>query len=146
MMTDFTPLAALAGGALIGFSAVGLLLFSGRIAGITGLLRRVLPGQDNARPFEAGAFIAGMLAAPLAYRARNRKRCGAKRQWQRGADGCRGVALRFRFGGREWVHERPWGVRAVASVAALDRRHGRLHGGGHGNGVCHAAWAGRGLR
>ena len=66
MMTDFTPLAALAGGALIGFSAVGRLLFSGRIAGITGLLRRVLPGQDNARPFEAGAFIAGMLAAPLA--------------------------------------------------------------------------------
>lgn len=38
MMTDFTPLPALAGGILIGLSAVLLLLASGRVAGVSGIL------------------------------------------------------------------------------------------------------------
>ncbi len=42
MVTDFTPLQSLAGGALIGASAVGLMLISGRIAGIAGIIRRAL--------------------------------------------------------------------------------------------------------
>nr|MCU0974293.1 YeeE/YedE family protein [Burkholderiales bacterium] len=38
MTTEFTPLASLVGGALIGAAAVGLMLVSGRIAGIAGIV------------------------------------------------------------------------------------------------------------
>jgi uncharacterized membrane protein YedE/YeeE len=41
-MHNFTPLPALAGGALIGLSAAALLLFNGRIAGITGIVGGLL--------------------------------------------------------------------------------------------------------
>ena len=37
-ITEFTPLASTLGGALIGISAVMLMLFNGRIAGISGIL------------------------------------------------------------------------------------------------------------
>lgn len=37
-MTEFTPWSALAGGALIGLSAVFLLWFNGKVAGISGIL------------------------------------------------------------------------------------------------------------
>ncbi len=67
MTTEFTPFAALAGGALIGLSAVGLMLVSGRIAGIAGIVRRALLPDPNARPVEALAFIAGLVLAPGAY-------------------------------------------------------------------------------
>jgi uncharacterized membrane protein YedE/YeeE len=67
MVTEFTPLASLLGGALIGLSAAGLMLFSGRIAGIAGIIRRaILPG-DGSRPLEALAFIAGLMAASGVY-------------------------------------------------------------------------------
>jgi uncharacterized membrane protein YedE/YeeE len=69
MTTEFTPLASLAGGALIGASAVGLMLVSGRIAGIAGIVRRALLPGAQARPFEAWAFIAGLIAAPLVWAA-----------------------------------------------------------------------------
>ena len=36
-MTSFTPLSALAGGALIGLAAVLLMVFNGRIAGVSGI-------------------------------------------------------------------------------------------------------------
>jgi uncharacterized membrane protein YedE/YeeE len=39
-ITEFTPLASTIGGALIGVSAVMLMLFNGRIAGISGILGR----------------------------------------------------------------------------------------------------------
>jgi uncharacterized membrane protein YedE/YeeE len=41
-MTNFTPFASLAGGLLIGLAAALLLLFDGRIAGISGVLAGVL--------------------------------------------------------------------------------------------------------
>jgi len=65
--TDFTPLASLAGGALIGASAVGLLLVSGRIAGVSGILRRALMPSARSRPLEAAGFILGLVAAPAAW-------------------------------------------------------------------------------
>lgn len=65
--TDFTPWTSLAGGALIGASAVLLLLVSGRIAGISGIVRRVLPPYGANAPLEAAAFLAGLIAAPFAW-------------------------------------------------------------------------------
>jgi uncharacterized protein len=65
--TTFTPLASAAGGALIGLSAVILLLFSSRIAGITGIVRRLLPPYETARPLEAAAFIIGLIGAPALW-------------------------------------------------------------------------------
>ncbi|RYD90137.1 MAG: YeeE/YedE family protein, partial [Sphingobacteriales bacterium] len=42
-MTEFTPVLSLLGGALIGLSAVLLMAFHGRIAGMTGILTGLLP-------------------------------------------------------------------------------------------------------
>ncbi len=68
-MTNFTPIASLIGGGIIGLSAVLLMHFLGRIAGISGILSRLLPPyQDSATPIRA-AFIVGMIAAPLLVRA-----------------------------------------------------------------------------
>lgn len=67
MTTEFTPLASLAGGALIGLSSVLLMLFSGRIAGIAGIIRRAIFPDSNGRAIEALAFICGLVAAPVAF-------------------------------------------------------------------------------
>ncbi|MFA5957287.1 YeeE/YedE family protein [Hyphomicrobium sp.] len=65
--TDFTPIASAAGGALIGCAAVLLMLMSGRIAGISGILSRlIMPGTDS-KPLQAFAFIVGLIAAPLVW-------------------------------------------------------------------------------
>ncbi len=65
-MTSSTILAALVGGALIGLSAALLMAVEGRVAGISGMLGRLLPPWDRkAVPSRLG-FIAGLLAAPLA--------------------------------------------------------------------------------
>lgn len=64
MTTEFTPVAALAGGVLIGLAATLLMLLNGRIAGISG----ILGGAFSARRGDLGwriAFIAGLVAAPL---------------------------------------------------------------------------------
>jgi uncharacterized membrane protein YedE/YeeE len=63
-MTDFTPLASLIGGALIGLSAVMLMALNGRIAGISTIVARLLPpyGADDIGP--TAAFAAGLVAAP----------------------------------------------------------------------------------
>ncbi len=63
----FTPGASLAGGLLIGLAVALFVLFNGRIAGISGIIRGLL----RARREEAGwrlAFIAGLIGAPLLYR------------------------------------------------------------------------------
>ena len=60
-MTNFTPLSALIGGALIGLSAVLLMLATGRIAGISGIVGGLL----GAGRTDAGwrlAFILGLIA------------------------------------------------------------------------------------
>jgi len=41
METDFTPIASLLGGALIGLSAVILMASNGRIAGVSGITSRL---------------------------------------------------------------------------------------------------------
>ena len=66
-ITEFTPLASTIGGALIGVSAVMLMLFNGRIAGISEILGRLFPPYDGAHPGGAAALVIGLLAAPLVY-------------------------------------------------------------------------------
>lgn len=64
--THFTPWPALAGGLLIGLAAAAFVLVNGRIAGISGILGGLLrpaPGDVAWRI----AFLAGLVAAPLAY-------------------------------------------------------------------------------
>ena len=41
-MSNFTPFASLAGGILIGLSAAAMLLFNGKVAGISGILAGIL--------------------------------------------------------------------------------------------------------
>ncbi len=63
-MTDFTPVLSLSGGALIGLSAVLLMAFHGRIAGMTGILTSLLPPVSSDWAWRA-AFLAGAIVAPL---------------------------------------------------------------------------------
>ena len=58
-MQDFTPLAGLAGGILIGISAAVLLLGAGRTAGVSGLLEAAL--KPTSSSFAVGmAFLVGL--------------------------------------------------------------------------------------
>ena len=59
-MESFTPLSALIGGAIIGLAAVMLLLFNGRIAGISGILGGLLTAKTAETPWRA-AFLIGMI-------------------------------------------------------------------------------------
>ena len=65
-MDNFTPLASLLGGILIGLSAVVLLLLNGRIAGISGITAGLLSfsGKTPDRGWRI-AFVVGIVAAPL---------------------------------------------------------------------------------
>jgi hypothetical protein len=72
-MMDVSFAAALAGGALIGASAVLLMLFRGRIAGVSGIAARLLPPYDSGKFaslefFGGAAFILGLVAAPVVWR------------------------------------------------------------------------------
>lgn len=65
-MTEFTPVAALAGGALIGLSAVLLMVADGRIAGISGIAANAIdpatpPGDRGWRI----AFLVGLVLGPV---------------------------------------------------------------------------------
>lgn len=64
-MTEFTPFASLFGGALIGLSAVLLMLWEGRIAGISGIAGRLLPPYRDSAFLSRLGFIVGLVAAPL---------------------------------------------------------------------------------
>jgi uncharacterized protein len=63
-MANFTPISAAIGGALIGLSAVLLLLLNGRIAGITGIAAGILDPLSSDRGWRA-TFVVGLIAAPL---------------------------------------------------------------------------------
>ena len=65
-MTQFTPLSAALGGALIGFSALLLWILDGRIAGISGIVGRIFVLRRSDVLWRL-AFVAGLLLAPLAY-------------------------------------------------------------------------------
>jgi uncharacterized protein len=63
-VVDFTPVSALAGGAMIGLAAAGLWWLLGRLAGVSNILGTAI----TARSEDSGwrfAFLAGLLAAGL---------------------------------------------------------------------------------
>ena len=62
--TEFTPWLSLFGGALIGLSAVLLMGLHGRIAGLTGIVRGVLPPVSEGWQWRL-AFLAGTALSPL---------------------------------------------------------------------------------
>ncbi len=62
----FTPFAALSGGALIGLAAAIFVLFNGRIAGVSGIVGGLLRPRASDVRWRL-AFVAGLVAAPLAY-------------------------------------------------------------------------------
>jgi uncharacterized membrane protein YedE/YeeE len=68
-MHDFTPVPALAGGALIGLAASLLLVAAGRVAGISGITGGLLfPARGDVRwraLFLLGLVVAGIVAALL---------------------------------------------------------------------------------
>jgi uncharacterized protein len=64
MTTEFTPIAALAGGALIGLAAALTMLLSGRIAGISGILGGAFEANAGDRAWRWW-FVAGLIAAPV---------------------------------------------------------------------------------
>ena len=65
--TEFTPVASLIGGVMIGIAAVMLMALDGRVAGISGILGRLLPPYEDADAADAAAFLLGLIAAPLVY-------------------------------------------------------------------------------
>ena len=68
-VTEFTPLASSLGGALIGVAAVMLMALNGRIAGISGIVGRLLPPYAGADPLGAACIVLGLIASPLLYQA-----------------------------------------------------------------------------
>ena len=62
----FTPLAALAGGVLIGLATALFVLLNGRIAGISGVLGGLLAPNRGDVAWRL-AFVLGLVAAPLVY-------------------------------------------------------------------------------
>jgi uncharacterized membrane protein YedE/YeeE len=64
--TEFTPVASLAGGALIGAAAVMLMALKGRIAGVSGIAVRLVPPYADDEFAGRLAFILGIIVAPLA--------------------------------------------------------------------------------
>ncbi|WGS22305.1 MULTISPECIES: YeeE/YedE thiosulfate transporter family protein [unclassified Bradyrhizobium] len=63
-MHNFAPLSGLLGGVLIGLAAALLMLLTGRIAGVTGIVGGALLGGSADRGWRI-AFVAGLIAAPL---------------------------------------------------------------------------------
>jgi uncharacterized membrane protein YedE/YeeE len=65
-MENFTPVSALIGGGLIGLAAAVLLLFNGRIAGISGIVGDLLRPVGGDWGWRV-AFVLGLIAGPLVY-------------------------------------------------------------------------------
>ena len=65
MITEFSPVAALTGGAMIGLASVLLLAVTGRIAGISGIVVRLFPPYHDGEWTGRAVFVAGLILAPL---------------------------------------------------------------------------------
>lgn len=65
--TEFTPLASLVGGGMIGLAAVLLMASHGRIAGISTIASRLLPPYADRQTPGRVLFVLGLVAAPVIY-------------------------------------------------------------------------------
>ncbi len=63
-MTEFTPFTAAVGGAMIGLSAVILLLFNGKIAGISGIFNSCFTKKGLALSWRL-LFLVGIIVGPM---------------------------------------------------------------------------------
>lgn len=63
-MTEFTPISGIIGGTIIGLSAVVLLLFKGRVAGISGILNGVFTTNKQELIWRT-LFLVGIVVGPL---------------------------------------------------------------------------------
>ena len=63
---NFTPWTSLSGGVMIGLAAVLLLIFSGRIAGISGILGGLLTPVKGDLSWRL-AFLLGLIASPVIF-------------------------------------------------------------------------------
>jgi uncharacterized membrane protein YedE/YeeE len=66
-MDIYSSISALLGGLLIGLAVVVLILFNGRVAGISGILSGLLFGVKNERSWRL-MFLIGLLISPFFYR------------------------------------------------------------------------------
>lgn len=69
-MENFTPVSALIGGALIGLSASILLLFTGRMAGVSGIMEGVLSNAGRERIWRL-LFLLGLIIGAFLYQLGN---------------------------------------------------------------------------
>ena len=67
-MDDFTPVSALVGGLVIGTAAALLLVFNGKISGVSGILGGLFQRDYRDMPWRI-AFLIGLVAAPMLYAA-----------------------------------------------------------------------------
>ena len=65
-MQDFTPVSALLGGALIGLSVTLLLLFNGRMAGISGIMNGVFNSPKDERIWRL-VFLLGLVMGAVIF-------------------------------------------------------------------------------
>ena len=63
-MANFTPVSAAIGGALIGLSAVLLMLLTGRIAGVSGIFSGLLNFRGEDKGWRI-AFVVGLILVPV---------------------------------------------------------------------------------
>ncbi len=63
---SFTPWSALAGGVMIGIAASILLLFNGKIAGISGILGSALKPSSSDKGWRL-AFLIGLITSPFLF-------------------------------------------------------------------------------
>lgn len=68
-MTEFTPIASLIGGAMLGIASVLLMASHGRIAGVSGIAVRMFPPYLDKEASGRVAFILGLIATPSVYAA-----------------------------------------------------------------------------
>ena len=67
-MDDFTPVSALVGGLVIGTAAALLLVFNGKISGVSGILGGLFQRDYRDMPWRI-AFLIGLVVAPMLYAA-----------------------------------------------------------------------------
>jgi uncharacterized membrane protein YedE/YeeE len=67
-LIHFTPYASFAGGLLIGIAAAMLILFNGRIAGVSGIIGQLLNGVKRDNLWRI-AFVLGIVVAPAIWQA-----------------------------------------------------------------------------
>ena len=64
-IVNFTPISAISGGLLIGFSVALFFILNGRMIGISGIASNVLVSKD--RRADNFLFLFGLLLGPLVY-------------------------------------------------------------------------------